>query len=327
MPKIVTIGGGSGQHGILTGLMNYSRMNPDKLKQENISAVVTTFDTGGHTGELLEARKPRDTQGNYLPAGDIRQCLDAMANNDEVRKLFRYRLKHGANHGTVVGNTLLDAACEMEGDDFEKAIDLLRKFLEVRGNAYPCTTKRARFYGLLKNGRKIGGEDLLAEKAAWFMSPIQKISIEPEDIAANKNAVSEISKADIIVLSQGSLYTSLIPNIAVKEISDAIADSDAKKLYVMNIVTQRGETDGFTAKDHVRTLEDYLGEDILDYIIIHSGGIPREQEVTYEQEGQKRVLDDLAEDSRTIRAELIAHDSPVLRHNPDKLAKVILELY
>lgn len=326
MQKIVTIGGGSGQHGILTGLMNYARKNSDKLRQEDISAVVTTFDTGGHTGNLLEARKPRDTQGNYLPAGDVRQCLDAMANQEEVRKLFRYRLEHGANRGTVVGNTLLDAACEMEGDDFEKAIDLLRSILQVRGNVYPCTTKRAHFYGILKNGRKIDGENLLAEKAAWFKSPIQKILIEPEDIAANRNVISAISEADIIVLSQGSLYTSLIPNIAVKGIAEAIAKSAAKKAYVMNIVTQRGETDEFTAKDHVRTLEEYLGRDILNNIIIHSGEIPRAQEVMYEEEGQRRVLDDLLEDRRVIRAELIAHDSPVLRHDPDKLAEVIIKL-
>lgn len=321
--KIVTIGGGSGQHALLSGLMLYSLKNPE-LKQENISAIVSTFDTGGHTGRLIEARIPKDVKGNFLPVGDIRQCLAGMANNDDAKKWFQYRLKQGDNMGAVVGNILLDAGYEQHDDDFEKSIDLVRKILDVKANVYPCTLKRATFGGVLTNGYKITGEEELVEKSVWFNSLIKKVFIEPEDVEANHNAIEAILHADKIVLSQGSLYTSLIPNLLVKELVEAIRQCDAEIIYVMNIVTQRGETDNFTAKDHLTVLEEYLGKNVIDKIIIHEGEVPGEMIEKYEQEGQKQVVDDLGNDKRAVRVDLLNKNSPVLRHDPEKLVDVIL---
>ena len=324
--KIATIGGGSGQFGILSGLMSFSRKHPDRLKEENVSAIVTTFDTGGHTGALIEARRPKDIKGKFLPAGDIRQCLAAMANNEFAKKSFQYRIKEGENTGAVVGNILLDAGFEQHGQDFEQSIELVKKILDVKGNVLPCTLTRAKSIGILENGYEVHGEEELVTKSVWFKSPIKKVSLEPNDVKANPKAVKAILEADKIVLSQGSLFTSLIPNLLVKEISEAVRKSKAKKIYVMNIVTQRGETDGFTAKKHLDKIEEYLGKQVIDHVIIHRGDLPLELEKKYNVEGQQRVIDDLENGRKIIRTELITKDSPVIRHDPEKLAEVIVNL-
>jgi len=323
--KIVTIGGGSGQHNILTGLTECAKNHPE-LEQGDISAIVTTFDTGGHTGSLIEARIPRDIKGNFLPTGDIRQCLTAMANNKFAKKSFQYRINHGENKGAVVGNILLDAGYEQHENDFEKSIELVKKILDVKGNVIPCTLTRAKFKGVLENGYAVSGEEELVAKSVWFNSPIKEIKLEPSDIKANPKAVKAILEADKIILSQGSLFTSLIPNLLVPEIADAVRKSKAKKIYVMNIVTQRGETDNFTAKDHIAKIEEHLGKNVINHVIIHKGELPTGLKEKYESEGQKIVKDDLINGREIIRAELISKDSPVIRHNPEKLAEVIINL-
>lgn len=323
--KIVTMGGGSGQHGILTGLVKYSKIG-DELEENDISAIVTTFDTGGHTGTLIEARIPKDIQGRFLPAGDIRQCLAAMANNEHAKKSFQYKIKSGDNKGAVVGNILLDAGYEQHGDDFEQSIELVKQILDVKGNVIPCTLTRAVFCGTLENNYSFTGEDELVTKSIWFNSPIKKIFLEPNEIKANPKAIKAIMEADKIILSQGSLFTSLIPNLLVKEIAEAVKKSKAKKIYVMNIVTQRGETDNFTAKKHLDVLENYLGQNVIDYVIIHKGSLPEELMKKYEAEGQKIVADDLTNGKKVIRTELITKDSPVIRHDPEKLAEIIIKL-
>ncbi len=322
--RIVTIGGGSGQHAILSGLISFSKKNPVVLREEDISAIVTTFDTGGHTGALIEARIPKDTKGRFLPAGDIRQCLTAMANNEFAKKSFQYRINHGENSGSVVGNILLDAGFEQHEDDFEKSIELVKKILDVKGNVIPCTLTRAGFYGILENNYSILGENELVTKSIWFNSPIKQVFLKPKNIKANPTAIKAILEADKIILSQGSLFTSLIPNLLVEEITEAIKKSKAEKIYIINIVTQRGETDNFTAKKHLDTVESYLGTKVIHKIIIHKGSIPFDLKEKYELEGQKIVADDLDNGREIIRAELIAKDSPVIRHDPDKLAETII---
>jgi uncharacterized cofD-like protein len=324
--KIVTIGGGSGQHGILSGLTEFSKKYPDHLRQEDVSAIVSTFDSGGHTKKLIEARIPKDVKGNFLPPGDIRQCLAAMANNEFAKKSFQYRIQTGENRGAVVGNILLDAGYEQHGDDFEQSIELLKKILDVKGNVFPCTLTRADFHGVLENDYEVSGEENVVESAVWFNTRIRQVYVKPATIPANKKAVKAILEADKVILSQGSLFTSLIPNLLVPEIADAIKKTKAKKIYIMNIVTQRGETDGFSAKKHLEILEEYLGKDVIDHIIIHTGELPSRLEKRYEQEGQRLVADDLGDDPRAIRTGLVAYDSPFLRHDPEKLAAIILKL-
>jgi uncharacterized cofD-like protein len=184
---------------------------------------------------------------------------------------------------------------------------------------------RAKFYGILENGYSIFGEEELIEGAIWYNSKIKQIGLKPSNIVANKKAIKAILEADKIILSQGSIYTSLLPNILIKDISKAIQTSAAQKIYIMNIVTQRGETDGFTAQDHLDLVESYLGKNVINKIIIHDGKLPNSLIEKYEKEGQEQVIDNLL-DKRVVRANLIAKDSPVLRHDPDALAETILKL-
>ncbi len=326
MSKIVTIGGGSGHYNILAGLTEYAKCNPTLLKQSDISAVVSTSDSGGHSGALIDARRDRDSRGNYLPPGDIRQCLVAFA-NEKTREILQHRLKHGDNKGSVVGNALLDAFYEKEGNDFEKGIEALRELFSIEGNVLPVTLERTTLKAKLSNGYEISGEDEIVHKSVWYNSPIQSISLEPTAVRANKKALEAILEADSIVLSQGSLYTSLIPSFLVKEVRDAVEKTNAKKIYVMNIVTQRGETDGFTAKKHLDVLESYFGAHIIDHVIIHNGGVPQSLRQKYENEGQQLVIDDLdVSDSRIIRTPLLRSDAPVLRHDSNKLAEIIMNV-
>jgi len=328
MTKIVTIGGGSGQYGILTGLMHFTKNPNNNLRQEDISAIVTTFDTGGHTGVLMEARKPRDSQGRYLPPGDMRQCLAAMANHEPGKELFERRVtRSGHNKGASIGNDILDSYFEEEGGNFEKAIERARRLLDVRGNVLPCTSRLGRFYGRLKDGHRIEGENILIEEVMFYDSPIEKIEIEPVDIAANPRAVQAILEADKIIFSQGSLYTSLIANLAVQGIRKAVEESRARKIYVMNIVTQRGETDNFTARDHIRELERYIKVGTVDYIVMHHGPIPFKLVMKYEYEKQKIVKNDLKNATRVVKADLLNRESKdILRHDEKMLAGILLNL-
>ena len=203
---------------------------------------------------------------------------------------------------------------------------MVKKILDVKGNVFPCTLTRAKFIGVLENGYSVHGEEELVAKSVWFNSPIDEVKIEPENIKANPKAIKSILEADKIILSQGSLFTSLIPNLLVKEVAEAVRKSNAKKIYIMNIVTQRGETDNFTAKQHLDALERYLGQNVINYVIIHKGELPEELKSRYEAEGQNLIEDDLINGRKIIRAELITKDSPVIRHDPEKLAEVIIRL-
>jgi uncharacterized cofD-like protein len=319
--KIVTIGGGSGQFSLLSGLIRFARKNPDKLKEENISAVVSTADTGGHTGKLLETRKPKDAEGRFLPPGDIRQCLAAMANDEVNKSFFQFRNEEGA----TPGNDFLNSAFDFFNKDFTKAIEFARKFLNVKGNVYPTSRIRALSGAILSNGKKVLGQEQLVVKSLYYGYPISELFLENE-VEANRDAVNAILESDKIILSQGSIYSSLIPNLLVKGIPEAIRNSKAQKIYIVNIVTQRGETDGFTVKKHIETVEKYLGKGVIDKIIVNSSTIPAELEQRYKIEGQHRVENDCKNDSRIILAELLRDDSSVLRHDPDKLAEVIMKL-
>ncbi len=319
--KIVTIGGGSGQFSLLSGLISFARKNSQILNETNISAIVSTADTGGHTGRLLEARKPKDTRGDFLPPGDIRQCLAAMANDEMNKSFFQFRTDDGA----ASGNDFLNAAYDFFNHDFRKAIEYARKFLQVKGNVYPASMIRPVFGGVLENGKRIIGQERLVERGLFYGYPIDEVFIDG-DVEANTDAVQAILEADKIILSQGSLFTSLIPNLLVKGIKEAIQKSKAQKIYIMNIVTQRGETDTFTAKDHIEELEKYLGTDVLDHIILNANHIPLESEEKYKREGQYRVQDDLGDDPRAVRDSLLTMHSAVLRHDPERLAEIIVKL-
>ncbi len=324
--KVTSIGGGSGQYGVLEGLKKYAIQHPEKLKQEDISAIVTTTDNGGHTKILIKEREPRDPQGRFLPPGDVRQALCALSFNEKISEWFKIRDKNNES----LGNKILSGLFDKYEGDFEKVIEEAShpNALNVKGKVYPCTLKRAIFCGILENGYKIHGEEELVRSAIVYGFPIKEVFIEPTDIEANPKAVEAILNSDKIILSQGSLYTSLIPNLLVKDIAEAIRKSKGTKIYIMNLATQRGETDNFTAKDHIRVIEKYLNTNI-DKIIINNTTIPYQARENYRKKGQQIVEIDVEKNQRFVLTDLLLipekiDEDTILRHDPYKIADAII---
>ncbi len=330
MQKIVTVGGGHGQGAILYALKEYCIQHPSQLKQEDLTGIPSTSDTGGHTGRQLESRIPKDEKGNYLPIGDIRECLVALSNNKLKREEFNYRIKEGDNKGAVVGNIRIDAMYEQLGD-FEKAVEYFKskEELDVRANVYPCTLKRGTLCALLEdNDDIIKGENEIVRTAIEYNKKIHEVFIEPKDIKANEKACDALMNADKIIHACGSMYTSQIPPLLVEGIAETIRINEgAQKIYIMNLMTQRGETDGYTAQDHMAAYEKKFGKNVVTHVIIHNDLMSEDLLRKYAEKGQYPVKDDLKENGyKVIRVDLINKDADMARHDPLKLAETILKL-
>lgn len=306
--KIVTIGGGSGLASLLRGL---------KEDFEKLTAIVTMADDGRSTGNLR-----RDF--NVLPPGDLRSCIVALADEEHLyHKLLSYRFPHGRGlKGHNLGNLLLVALEDITGS-FKKAIQEFSRILAIKGQVMPSTYEDAIISAKLTNGRVVWGESTIT--VAGHRSPIKKISLHPESASANPDAVKAIEKADVILIGPGSLYTSVIPNFLLKEICRAVASSLAKKIFICNVSTERGETEGYTVADHIKTLVDHSDPQIFDLCLINSKLILKSS--------GKRLgeVKNISTDEEKIgrykikKADLIDEQNP-LYHNSRKLSKAILKL-
>jgi len=309
-PRIVTVGGGTGLSVILSGLKEYT---------SNITAIVTVADSGGSSGRLRE-------QFDMLPPGDIRNCLVALADAPVLmRDLFQFRFnKNSEFSGHNFGNLFITVMTQLTGD-FEKAIKESSKVLAIRGQVIPSTLNNVALVAQYKDGSSIKGEDQIPRHNI----PIEKVCLEPENPAPAEEAIKAINEAQIIILGPGSLYTSVIPNLLIKEITDAVVASDAIKIYVCNIMTQYGETDNYTACDHLDAIIKHSHPKILDYCIVNSSHLPQELIDRYRQEKSYPIVID----SRRMRAlgyrvieDEIVTTQDYIRHDPAKLAKIILGL-
>lgn len=314
--KVVAVGGGTGLSTMLRGI---------KLYTQNIDVIVTVADDGGGSGIIRE-------ELHILPPGDIRNCLTALAEAEPLMKeLFRYRFKSGRLEGQSFGNLFLAAMCDLSGD-FDTAIEKMSSVLAVTGNVLPVTKDNINLKATLKNGSVIMGESRIPEEALSQGSAISKIELHPSDARPSERCIKAIENADIIILGPGSLYTSIIPNLLVDGISSAIASSSAKKVYVCNVMTQPGETQGYSAYDHLNALCEHMGENCIDYCIANSAPVPedvREKYISSNSDGVK--LD--REKFENIPTKLIAEDilykeeeKMIVRHDYIKLAQVILSL-
>ncbi len=318
---ITLIGGGTGSFTILKGLKNY----PD-IK---INSIVTMSDDGGSTGIL------RDEYG-VLPPGDIRQNLVALSESDEIwRKLFSYRYKEGTLEGQNFGNIFL-STLEKITNDFEKAIKLAEKILEVKGKVIPVTLENVRLKAETYEGKIIEREKNIDLKK----TKIKKIFFDKE-VEGNEKAIKTILNSDIIIFSPGDLYTSLLPNLIVKGIKEAIKNSKAKKVYVCNIMTQKNHTDNFKVTDFVKKIEEYTYKNIFDYVIYNTKKPKKEFLQYYSNEGEKLVKVD-EENFKNFKAKfigekLISEKIPkkvegdkiiraLIRHDPYKTASIIYEI-
>lgn len=309
-PKIVAIGGGTGLSVLLIGLKEYT---------SNITAIVTVADDGGSSGRLRQ-------QFDILPPGDIRNCLVALADAPTLmRDLFQFRFdKNSELSGHSFGNLFITVMTRLTGD-FEKAIKETSKVLALRGQVIPSTLNNVLLVAEHKDGSITEGED----KIPKVHIPIERVSLKPAKPQATTEALKAIEQAQLIVLGPGSLYTSIIPNLLMEEITDAIVASKATKVYVCNVMTQSGETDGYNVSDHIRVLINHSHPRIFDYCIVNVEEISKEILRRYEAQRAYPVVNDVENVKnmgyRVIEEDVVVIDD-VVRHDSAKLAKIILGL-
>ena len=310
-PKIVAVGGGTGLSTVLEGLKEYT---------SNISAIVTVADEGGSSGRLRE-------EFRILPPGDIRNCLVSLAEAPKLmRDLFQYRFQEGEGiKGHSFGNILITALTEITGS-FKDAVKESSKVLAIRGKVLPSSLDNVRLYAEYIDGSIAEGENKIAAGGKL----IKRIYIKPPDAEANPEAIEAIKEADIIVLGPGSLFTSILPNLLIKEISKEIAVKEALKIYICNVMTQRGETDGFTVADHTEVIFNHTHKSIVNYCLVNAGRMDSNLLLRYSKEKSFPVVIDRAR-LKEIGVEVIEDDLVsrinYLRHDSDKTAKAVIRIY
>ncbi len=313
-PKIVVIGGGTGLSTMLRGLKYYTT---------NITAIVTVADDGGGSGDLREDL-------GMLPPGDIRNCILALADTEPLmEELLQYRFKDGRLKNQSFGNLFL-AAMDGISSNFEEAVHKMSSVLAVTGKVMPVTLDNVILKAKLKNGAIVEGESNIPEEAIKRHTAIDKVFIEPKGARALKEAVDAILEADAIILGPGSLYTSVIPNLLVKDIADSVKKTNAVKLYVSNIMTQQGETDGYGVEDHIKAIFKHAGGGIVDYVVMNIGKIDDKLEDKYKEETSHlvKITDD--EELKKLNVNVIEGDfikikNGLIRHNSEKLASILIE--
>ena len=309
--KIVTIGGGTGLSTMLRGLKKYTH---------NITAVVTVADDGGSSGVL------REDLGMLAP-GDIRKCISALAEtNPIVEELINYRFTDGCLKGHAFGNLYLAALCGIS-ESFEDAVHKMNRLFGVEGDILPVTNENVRISAHLKDGRIINGETNIGRECN---GEIECIELNPSHAMPAKNVLDAISNADMIILGPGSLYTSIVPNLLVDGVSEAIYNSNAKRVYVANIMTQPSETVGYDLYDHIEAIEKHAGCKIIDYVVANTAQIPETLLNRYALDGSEPVkLNVERYIDRAINVvleNLYSNDNGMIRHNYLKLAKTLMRL-
>jgi uncharacterized cofD-like protein len=311
-PRIVAVGGGTGLSTLLSGL---------KLYSNNLSAVVTVTDTGGSSGRLRD-------ELDVLPPGDIRNCLVALADAEPlIRDLFQYRFSNGSGlKGHSFGNLFITALSMVTGD-FERAIKESSKELAIRGRVLPSTVTKVGLAAEFADGNVVEGETAITA----LHKPIKRISLKPADCSAAIEVLEAIEQAEVIVMGPGSLYTSILPNLLIKDILEKILESDALKVFIINAMTQYGETDQFTAYDHLQALTSHTDPRVVDVCFVNTQEIPKTILKRYEAERAYPVVID-SERIRergyeVLEADLLRLDGQQVRHDAQKMAKLIIERF
>ncbi len=313
-PKIVAIGGGTGLSTLLRGLKKYSG---------NITAVVTVADDGGSSGRLRR-------EIGVLPPGDIRNCLAAFADEEKLlTELFQYRFEAGDGlQGHSFGNLFLTAMSEITGD-LEQAVIASSKVLAIRGCVLPATLSDVKLWAKMADGRLIEGESRIPQAGGRIVD----FGCYPRHPRALPAAVKAIEKADFIIMGPGSLYTSIIPNLLVPEIREAIANSSAPRIYVCNIMTQPGETDGYSVADHIKAIDKVCGEKLFDAVLVQQRSPSESALRRYALEHSHPVFLDREEITKLRRRVVIANimdedlETGYVRHNHEKLAGLLVRWF
>ncbi len=313
-PKVTAFGGGTGLSTMLRGIKKYT---------SNITAVVTMADDGGGSGELRRDLK-------ILPPGDIRNCILALASTEPImEQLLQYRFTEGSLKGQSFGNLFL-AAMNGISSNFEEAVRKMSDVLAVTGRVLPVTNQEVKLCALLENGVTVRGESMIGRQKIKYQSAIDRVYLMPEDVLPLNEVIDSIYESDIIVIGPGSLYTSILPNLVVKGVADAIRNSSAVKVYICNVMTQPGETDGYTAFDHIRAMEKHAGEGLIDYCIVNKEEVPDDLLRRYINDGARPVDIDRDEFNKSnielIEGKILSIYNSLIRHNTDKLSDIIASL-
>lgn len=305
-PKIVAVGGGTGLSMLLKGI---------KKITNNITAVVTVGDDGGSSGRLRE-------EMGVLPPGDIRNCIAALADDEDlVTTLFQYRFKSGEGlEGHSFGNLFITALCAITGN-MVSAIQASSNVLSIRGRVLPSTLDDMRLAAEFEDGTIVHGESEIPEAH----KKIKKLFIEPESCRALESVIAAIKDADLIILGPGSLYTSVIPNLLIKEISEEITKASAKKIYVCNIMTQPGESDDYSVSDHLNALYKHAGSDKLVDAVLVNNSLPENMSEKYAECGQFPVeLDKKNINVDIVEKKLIEENkNGLVRHSSYRVARAV----
>jgi len=308
-PRLVAIGGGTGLAVLLRGLKKYTR---------NLTAIVTVADDGGSSGRLRQ-------ELNIPPPGDIRNCLVALADTESLMEgLFNYRFHQGEGlAGHSLGNLLLAAMTDMVGD-LDQAVQEMARVLAVGGRVIPAATGQIVLGAEMDDGTVVFGESNIPAAG----KRIKRVFIQPDNCRPPAAALEAIANADAVIIGPGSLYTSILPNLLVRELVEALRNTKAPVFYISNIMTQPGETDGYTVADHLQAIIDHCGPGLVDTVIAHNGPISRAARCRYGEKGARPVLINgpaVARMGVELRRGWLVDETLLVRHHPDRLANIIME--
>ncbi|MCA9789097.1 MAG: YvcK family protein [Cyanobacteria bacterium HKST-UBA05] len=310
-PRIVAVGGGTGLSTLLRGIKHYTN---------NITAIVTVADDGGSSGRLRQ-------EFNIIPPGDIRNCIAALANEEElITELFQYRFKLGEGlKGHSFGNLFLSVMCEITGN-MNTAVKESAKVLNIRGRVIPATLENVELIAHLEDGSEVRGESNIPEAG----KPIAKLRCEPANAQPLPEVIEAIAQAELIILGPGSLFTSVLPNLLIQAVADAIHHANAPKIYVCNVMSQPGETHGYTVGDHLQALLKHCpGQHMVDMVVVNNW-IPESLIRKYQEHGQYPVVIDrqrIEDMGIGIIERVLVDDGETIRHNSRKLGRSIIRWY
>lgn len=311
-PKVVAIGGGTGLSTLLRGL---------KLHTSNITAIVTVTDDGGSSGRLVQ-------EMGLIPPGDIRACLVALADAEKLMTdLFQHRFtkSSGALSGHSIGNLLIAGFIEQAAGDVDKALRLASEVLAIRGRVIPSTTAHVKLKGVMEDGSEVIGETAIVANS----KKIRRILLEPDTAAPHPDALRAIAEADLICMGPGSVYTSIIPNLIIPGIAEAIREAECVKAYVCNVMTQSGESDAFSAAEHLVAIQANVNCRIFDYVLVNTGRPTGQILEKYRSVGQEIVEPD------TDRVKIMGYkpitgnymsETDLVRHDPVRVAAKLMDL-
>jgi len=317
---LVAIGGGTGLSTLLSGLKEYVGNGLEDISIKRLSAIVAVSDDGGSSGRLRD-------EFQMPPPGDIRNCMVALSEDSHLlSKLFRHRFSgDGDLSGHNFGNLFLAALSEVTGD-FAEAVRLSSEILASKGHIFPATVSDVRVAARLTDGSVVQGETNISKTGG----SIKRLYLEPEDCEPHPNAISAIEQAGVITIGPGSLYTSILPPLLVNGVVESIANSRAIKIFICNLMTQPGETDGLTARRHLEIVREYATRLDFNYVIVNNREISGVQARLYTRDGAQQIgvhgsIDsDEIEGAKVISANLL-DDGELVRHHPERLARAVLD--